>query len=151
MSRELIHKIEFRQGPRSVVLRLRDSAVWPWEAVEGWWSQFSSEPDEIDLHPRFSMEDKKRLHWSFDPSTDGGLIKIGINMTTETKGGQPSKWKYENWISLQGAKRLAHRQFQVDKPSGDGKALFELAGSSNTFDPKQPSEWSVIGYREATS
>jgi hypothetical protein len=163
MSRTIVHEIRFSQGPapreRDIVFKLTDlnpPATWiGYRSVEGTWRQGTSDPAGIDLYPNFSAEEKKRLLWRWDESQHGGLIQVGIDTPTETSKGRTVKSYFRSWFSFRGAKRFVSGQFRVagalgtpgtdDYTSGSGVALYELAGSSNTFQQGE-GQWNVCRY-----
>ena len=163
MSRLIVHEIAFSQGPgereRSIVFKLNDPnrpSAWVVQtSLEGSWRQYESDPVGIDLYPNFSMEDKKRLLWRWDRFQHGGLIQVGIDTPTETHQGRTVKSYFKPWFSFRGAKRFVSGQFRVagalgtpgrdDYTDGKGVALYELGGSSNTFQGGE-GRWSVYRY-----
>jgi hypothetical protein len=163
MSRSIVHEISFSQGSgsheRSIVFKLSDSnraSAWIVQSsLEGSWRQSASDPAGIDLYPNFSMEDKKRLLWRWDRFQHGGLIQVGIDTPTETNQGRTAKSYFRPWFSFRGAKRFVSGQFRVagalgtrgrdDYTDGKGVALYELPGSSNTFQQGE-GQWSVYRY-----
>ena len=166
---QLIHDVVFRQGPRSIVLRLTDrSGFWDTSSnYEGSWRQGSSDPDGIKLYRRFSAAEKSNLVWKYTapealvPRPKGdkdapadihfGTIDVGINEVNATRQGRASEWTFKPWLRLEGAKKYADRRFYI---AGTGKAQFKLHGSSDTFDPKAGGEWWVsqvhVGARSFT-
>jgi hypothetical protein len=159
----ITHEISFTQGlgerERSVVFKLNDpnpAGTWRWyDSLEGGWRQGTSDPAGIDLYPNFSMEEKKRLLWRWDKFQHGGLIQVGIDTPSETLQGRTVKSFFKPWFSFRGAKRFVSGQFRVagalgtpgrdDYTDGKGVALFELGGSSNTFQGGE-GQWSVYRY-----
>lgn len=151
----ITHEIRFDQGlgsrERSIVFRLSDRntvSFWREDKLEGQWTQSTSDPAGIDLYPDFSLEDRKRLLWRWDRSQHGGLIQVGIDTSYRTVKGRTVESFYKSWFSFRGAKRFVSGQFRVAGgayPGGDGIALCELAGSSDTFQQGE-GRWSVIRY-----
>jgi hypothetical protein len=154
--RNITHTISFDQrageSERSIVLKLSDNnlsfSLIRHESLEGQWKQGTSDPEGISLYPGFTYEDKKRLRWRWDRFQHGGLIEVGIDTPTDTVQGRTVKSFFRPWFSLRGAKRFVSGQFRVaggKYPGGDGIAFYELAGSSDTFQPRE-GRWSIITY-----
>jgi hypothetical protein len=150
--RQIYHRVIFRQGAgqksRSVAMRLDESYRPDAKAVGGRWFQRKgeSEPEGIDLYPNFTNEDKARLRWRWDSAQHGGLLEVGIDTPSEDHKNGKYMW-FRVWFSLRGAKRLSSGNFQVVPayPDGDGVAVYELGGSSDTLE-KGSGQWTVRRY-----
>jgi hypothetical protein len=156
----ITHTLMFSQGSgqtlRWIELELNgdsDAESNP-KVIEGKrWRQRDSSPEGIDLYPNFSAEDKKRLIWRWDSSEHGGLIQLGIDTPYRTVQGRTVESYYKVWFSFRGAKRLTSGQFRVAgyNPQADlytdaeGVGIYELAGSSNTFQAGE-GQWTVSRY-----
>jgi hypothetical protein len=153
---QIIHRLEFRQGPhlntRRIVLRLNDTnGGREAEFLTGTWRQGESHPAGINLYANFTPEDKTRLKWRWYRSQLGGLIQVGNDMVTETIGGKASKSGFECWLSFQGAKRLASGKFVVSgtlNSDGEGRASYDKLGSSDTFEggERAAGQWLIMDY-----
>jgi hypothetical protein len=117
------------------------------------WKQRAASDPSIDLYPNFTAEDKARLQWRWDSSEHGGLIQLGVDTPYRTVKGRTVESYFTLWFSFRGAKRLASGEFRVEgyDPKGteytkaEGVGVYELAGSSNTFQ-KGEGQWSVSSY-----
>jgi hypothetical protein len=160
MAKQVWHHLTFSQGSGSnlkwVELQLQgdsDNVANPKKVGPLKWKQRKASDDSIHLYPDFTAEDKARLQWRWDSSQHGGLIEIGVDTPTETVKGRTTKSYFRLWFSFRGAKRLATGEFRVEgyDPKGnnyitkEGVAVYELAGSSNTFQ-KGEGQWLVSSY-----
>ncbi len=147
------HEIYFHQKcdgkERSVALILEEEfRMFALHGAEGRWRHgkvINYAGDDVHLYRHAPPSESNLLFWTWN--SDTFVIEVGKRKPRAShKAGQEEY--FQKWISLFNAKRSVDWKFSIASPYADGTGLaqYELAGSSDTFDPKTPAYWQILNY-----